>query len=705
MSLSHALYPANPSVIPLSATDPSENFKKEVKKVLGSILLFFLVYLFLIFAAAVLAVGCLIVGFMVMTRSGHLIGIIAGVGIMSIGIMVFIFLIKFIFSVKRTDESGMIAVTEKEQPLLFAFIRQLTADTHTQFPKKIVLSPEVNASVFYNDSFWSMIFPVRKNLLIGLGLVNSLTLSEFKAVMAHEFGHFSQRSMKLGSFVYNVNKAIYNMLYENKDYSNFLQKWGNLHWAIGIFVWLTIQIVEAIQQILQSMYSLINKNYMGLSREMEFHADAVAASVSGSNSLIAALQKIEISDMCYQTVLLKADELIGEKARMQNVYQNHDEVMATYALHNNLPLQNNTPVADEEFFKKFQYHKINITNQWASHPPREERGRHLLQLDIKAVNDNRPAWVVFSKPEELQQQLSAVLYKSVPVDLLEQNMSTVAFKERYQRDIETFSLPALYNQYYNDRQVNDLDLNLVLGQLPDGNFDKVDFDELFSDEWVAHNRNLAGCKQDIEMLQAIIEDRIEVKTFDYAGVKMEKAQAPVLLEQLNNELVVLQKKLQAHEEYIVAFFYKAAMRKDIAIANCLKEKYEVYFKGRKNATVFVSAGQRILELLSPLLSGRQVSIESAERMAQSLRAESSTLKPLLTSYLEDDIYLAKALLQQRVGNFLSGDYHYFSNTSFLKDELDTLHTLVIETPGLLAIDQFKHFKEILVYQLEIYENR
>jgi Zn-dependent protease with chaperone function len=37
-----------------------------------------------------------------------------------------------------------------------------------------------------------MFLPIKKNLQIGLGLVNSLNVSEFKAVMAHEFGHFTQ---------------------------------------------------------------------------------------------------------------------------------------------------------------------------------------------------------------------------------------------------------------------------------------------------------------------------------------------------------------------------------------------------------------------------------------------------------------------------------------------------------------------------------
>jgi hypothetical protein len=64
---------------------------------------------------------------------------------------------------------------------------------------------DVNASVFYDSSFWSIIFPIRKNLQIRLGLVNKIIEQELKAILAHEFGCFSQRSTKVGSFVYDVN--------------------------------------------------------------------------------------------------------------------------------------------------------------------------------------------------------------------------------------------------------------------------------------------------------------------------------------------------------------------------------------------------------------------------------------------------------------------------------------------------------------------
>lgn len=195
---------------------------------MGSILLFLIVYIILFLAAVGLAVACVAAGVFVMVSIRNLWMILIGIGLIGVGIMVLIFLVKFLFAVSRFDRSGSIEITEEEQPKLFAFIRQLTKETQTPFPKRIYLSPDVNACVFYDSSFWSMFLPVKKNLQIGLGLVNAVNLSEFKAVMAHEFGHFSQRSMKLGSFVYQVNRVIHNMLFDNNSYASFLRSWASV---------------------------------------------------------------------------------------------------------------------------------------------------------------------------------------------------------------------------------------------------------------------------------------------------------------------------------------------------------------------------------------------------------------------------------------------------------------------------------------------
>lgn len=698
------LYPATPVNIAPAITEPSASFKREVKKVMGSITLFFIVYLILIALAIALAIGCVLLGIGIMGAASHIIVIIAGVGVMSIGIMVFIFLVKFIFSVKKFDESGSIPVTEQEQPELFGFIRQLTIDTQTNFPKKIVLSPEVNACVFYNDSFWSMFFPVKKNLQIGLGLVNTVTLSEFKAVMAHEFGHFSQRSMKLGGFVYNVNKAIYNMLYENKDYGSFLQTWGSLHWAISIFAWLTIQIVKGIQSILQSMYGFINKNYLSLSREMEFHADAVAASVSGSNYLISALKKLELSNACYEAVLQRADSCLKQNEVLENVYHNHHVIMKQYAIENNLQLKNNIPVLPPDYLNRFQLSKLNIKDQWASHPSTNDREEKLNELKVEAVNDERSAWLLFREPEKVQQQLSSFLYQSVPAEAKKIILNETAFYKKYTEEITSYQLPNEYNGYYDTHQMNEVDFTVISSGAVTTKTTEEQMQFLFSDERVARPKQLLANESDAQLLQAIVDKQIDTKTFDYDGEKYEKEQASVILEKLNGEIKQQKEQVQKDEEENAAFFYEVARQKGEEIAVLLKQMYSTHFSNRKKAEEQFSISQRVIDLLSPLLRGETVSIEAATAMASDLRKESNNLKPLLKEWVENGTFNTNEKLKEMVISFINANYQYFSGDTFFGTELGQLHQLLTETVAELGDVQFHSFKKILQYQLGLLKN-
>jgi Zn-dependent protease with chaperone function len=698
-----SLYPNSPANVPAFVTEVSPSFKKEVKKVLIAIALFFTVYLVLIALSLALAAGCIYAGLYIIVGSGHIIGILAGLGIISMGLLVFFFLIKFIFSVKKFDESDSIPVSETDQPELFSFIRQLTTDTQTRFPGKIIISPEVNACVFYNDSFWSMLFPVKKNLKIGLGLVNSLTLSEFKAVMAHEFGHFSQRSMKLGSFVYNVNKALFNMLYENKDFSRLLEKWGSVHIAVGIFVWITAQIVNGIQKILQLMYGFINKSYMALSREMEFHADAVAASVSGSGNCITALRKIEVSDVCYQAVIQKANEFLAEDAHLENVYQNHDEVMIQYARYNHLPLENNTPVADDAFFKKFQLNKVNIKDQWASHPPREDREAHLLQLDTKADKDTRPAMLLFNRQNGFQQEITSLLYKAIPNEKKKTPIDAAAFSKRYRNEVIAYTLPEEYNGFYDNRQMPVMDVDAIAQRPFNTTINSSSFASLYTNEWVALAKDIAADETDEQLLKAISEKRIDVKTFDYDGEKMNRDAAPALLEKLTAITAQQKAQLQEYEETAFAFFYNAALQYSGEEAKALVKKYAAHFENREKAESLAGIIHRIMELLAPLLGGQTVSVETASAIAGNLCNEGDRLRPYLESCVKSGIYADNAELAKKVDSFITTEYRYFHNGSFFGDELGALHFIVNETYPLLGNYQFKSFKRILEFQLELYK--
>lgn len=689
-------YPANPDNVPSSVTEPKASFKREVKRVVGNILLFFLVYLVLFLLSIGLIVACVYGGLAIIVAVPKLVTILAGLGLIGLGIMVFIFLIKFLFAVTRYDRSGIIEVREEDQPKLFGFIRELTKDTQTPFPKKIFISPEVNACVFYDSSFWSMFFPVKKNLQIGLGLVNSLNVSEFKAVMAHEFGHFSQRSMKLGSFVYNVNRIIYNMLFENTSYANFLSSWGSISNILAIFANITVYIARGIQYILRQMYGVINKGYMRLSREMEFHADAVAASVSGGNNLISALRRVEIADQGYHYTLQKCDELYRQKKISENIYPNQRAVMLKMATDFKLPLENGLPVVNNDFLKGHKLSRVNYKDQWASHPTTDDREEQLLSLGVTVAPVHEPAWVLFENKEQLQLELTQKIYEHVQKgnDML--TIDEREFDQHISKEASTFTFPEEYHNYYDNRHIaimTEADFISVNGI--------TNLQELLSAKNISLPKQMEATAADIEVLRAIASKNIQVKTFDFDGVKHNREEAATLAEKLEAEYEELKRKLESTDKQLVRFFYTTALKKQNGAAAELKKKYLAYFEYRSKADEFLKDINTMLGTLQPIYSGESLTIEIVQSTIGTLKTvQEPIFKDWLKYWLSVDGFGLNPVTKADAEKFITSDYRYFGANSFFENELVELNKLSTDSWHAVNNFLFMQLKSILEEQLK-----
>ena len=133
------------------------------------------------------------------------------------------------------------------------------------------------------------------------------------------------------------------MLYENNSYNSFLNAWGSLHGVLSVFALITVKIALGIQYVLRAIYGVINKSYMALSREMEFHADAVAASAAGGNNIVSGLSRIELAASCYNTTLNKANELLKDNKKLTNVYNSQLSIYRSVAAQHKLNMKNELP--------------------------------------------------------------------------------------------------------------------------------------------------------------------------------------------------------------------------------------------------------------------------------------------------------------------------------------------------------------------------
>lgn len=687
------IYPPAPVFTDVQKLNPSPAFKKQVVKVITSIMLFFAVYLILIVAAVALAIVCCYLGIQLIIAMPKFITLIAGLGMVAVGGSVIFFLVKFIFAVSKNENPNRIEITEEEQPELFSFIRRLSEETKTPFPKKIFISPDVNACVFYNSSFWSMFFPVRKNLEIGLGLVNSINISELKAVIAHEFGHFSQRSMKLGSFTYNVNRIIYNMLYENNSYTSFLNGWGNLHGVLSLFALVTIKIAQGIQYILKQMYQLINKNYMGLSREMEFHADAVAASVAGGNNIISGLSRIELADNCYNTSLNKAGELLKQKKIMTNIFDNQLTVFRTLASKFELPVKQGLPQVSFDFISSFSKSRINYKNQWASHPELKERKEHLEALGINVPADETAAWEIFNNAKALQQQVTAKLYSNVGAAEQLEPVDANTFDELYKTETESYALPAAYKGYYDRRYIEpkDWDLESLAAAIS-----HHDFDSLFTEEHAQLQSSINSNQADLETVKAIKDKQIDVKHFDFDGVKYTTDDCDKIIQQLEKEITAQQDALKLLDKEAYTFFskYTGDLKQLYASFKVISEKYGTY----------ANCANGLLNAMQPLYAGG-LSVEQVyQHIGQLKDIHERHLKKQVSFLLEDNILNehSDAELYKQVQDFMQKDYRYFFNDEFRNDELNCLSEITINIADAFNNYRFRQYKHMLEAQLKFY---
>ena len=112
-------------------------------------------------------------------------------------------------------------------------------------------------------------FGSKRVMGVGLPLLAALSVPEFRAVVAHEFGHYDSGDTKLGPWIYKTRAAILRTVVELSKHSGILMR--PFRWyALGF-----LRITQAV------------------SRGQEFVADAVAARVAGASTLADALRALE----------------------------------------------------------------------------------------------------------------------------------------------------------------------------------------------------------------------------------------------------------------------------------------------------------------------------------------------------------------------------------------------------------------------------
>jgi len=399
-------YPVSPTDLSKDYTSLPGSYKLKAMLAVLAILLFFVLYIALVVGLGFLCKWA----FLYDIGTVNKLTILGKIGAIAGSVMLFVFTLKFIFKLKNHKPENRVKLNKQDHPNLWNFIDKICTETGAPKPKSIYVDPDVNAYVSYTNTWLSLILPVGKDLTIGLGLVSCLNLSEFKAVVSHEFGHFAQSTMKVGSYIMSANTIIHDMIYSRDKWDETLDNWRASDIRISFAAWIITPIIWVIRQLLALFYKFLNIMYSSLSLEMEFNADRVAASTSGSDAIISALWKLDHGAVNWNTSVEHLFQAARKQKFVKNVYSHHELALERLegALNTRLAALGTHPEGGKQFFTGNEHSKVSM---YASHPPNNMREENVKKPYLHCETDNRSPWILFNESQKIQESLTGLIYK------------------------------------------------------------------------------------------------------------------------------------------------------------------------------------------------------------------------------------------------------------------------------------------------------
>jgi Zn-dependent protease with chaperone function len=174
-------------------------------------------------------------------------------------------------------------LSRTEAPGLFDLLQALAARTGIGAPDEVYLTAAPEAGVTQTGG---LLRQGTRILVLGLPLLDTLTIAELRAVLAHEYGHFGggdTRLLRLGARAHSLFASTLKAT-KGIGFRDTLQ--GN---SIYFAVAAGHALAGAIAHIFASLYFLLT---LPISRREELAADRLAAQVAGRDAMRSALERM-----------------------------------------------------------------------------------------------------------------------------------------------------------------------------------------------------------------------------------------------------------------------------------------------------------------------------------------------------------------------------------------------------------------------------
>jgi len=557
-------YPAGPAAVPADLIESARGLRRLARIAGLALATFFLAY-FALAAWLALSAGRLLGAASTVGENwGWL--LLAGLAASWLAVM----MLKPLFSATRGEAQG-VEISSEEQPRLFGFLYRLADEARATRPHRVFLSGRMAATLSWDASVANLFLRPALQLEIGLPLVSSLSLGELKAVLAHEFAHFSRRMPATARWVYLAWRVAAHLLGSRDRLDGALQRLTQadirIAW-VGRPLTLLASSLRSLQEL--AFRDLVHAQRR-LAREIEARADLVGVSLAGSDALVHALYRLRAADLAWarSSAFVASEQQAGRPVRdVVAIYERMVELLRVVLARPGFGLVPPLPRAGVERHRLFTAETSLPPRLWSMHPSNAEREQVMKRVYVSAPLDDRPAWDLFDDAPGLRSRvaMSVTRAESAAAAPLEESLKRL--NESYERAY----VGKAFRGAYLDRSPVRLaaraaDLYDVLPEPPVARA----LASLYPESLATELERAGDLEHELALLEAAQRARAPAGFFRHRNRVLQLAEIPHAIAQLREEIAALSRSLLDHD--------RRCRAAHLAAAAGLKTGWEEYLRG------------------------------------------------------------------------------------------------------------------------------
>lgn len=351
-----------------------------------AIVMVFLSYVFIL----VLAAACVYLPWLLITAVANFQTLVLFLG----GIVVAVVMLWSLIPRLDKFEPPGLRLEPAVHPQLFAEIGNIAAALKEPLPREVYLIGDANAWVA--DRGGLMGIGSRRVMGLGWPLLAALNVSQFRAILAHEFAHYYGGDTSLGPWLYRTQMTMI------RTFQN-IGSIGQLSLPAAVAVLYTI-----VFGILKWYWLLFLRAINFVSRKQEYRADELACIIAGPVSLVSGLRGVHASALSWPTYWRTEVAPMLNSGRLPAITHGFSQFLTAPAVAEDVKRGLEAEIRDGK------------SDPYDSHPPLADRISAADRLSLDSPEqDRRPAWILLGDMSEAELNFLHAVNPDLPKDSLQ----------------------------------------------------------------------------------------------------------------------------------------------------------------------------------------------------------------------------------------------------------------------------------------------